>query len=418
MKSRKSDVLVLGGGAIGLACALYLLRAGRSVTVLEQNTVGGATSHGNCGTITPSHAMPLAMPGIIAQALRWMTQADAPLRIAPRLDFPLLAWMMNFARLCNWSDFKRLTAAKAPLLKLSRQMLGELIRDEHFDCEFETLGTLTVYRDRQAFEKSAWLPKALRDVGLPIEILDGAACRAREPVLNDRIIAGYFHPLDAHLRPNRYVAELARAVREKGGEICEATAINGFRVESGRIESVATSAGEFCGRDVMLALGAWSPLLARQLDLRIPIQPGKGYSITYTRPQQCPRIPLTLKERAVCVTGWNSGYRLGSTMEFAGYDASLNRTRLDALRRGAAEYLIEPEGPQILEEWYGWRPMTHDDLPILGRAANVQNLVLATGHGMLGVTMSAATGLLLSELVTGRTPSIDMAAFAPARFGL
>jgi len=418
MTARKSDVLVLGGGAIGLACALYLLRAGRSVTVLEQGSAGGATSHGNCGTITPSHAMPLAMPGIIAQALRWIAQADAPLRVAPRLDFPLLAWMLNFARLCNWSDFRRLTAAKAPLLKLSRQALEELVRDQHFDCEFETLGTLTVYRDQQAFEKSAWLPNALREVGLPIEILDGAACRAREPVLNDRIVGGYLHPLDAHLRPNRYVAELARAVRENGGEICESTAISGIRCENARIESVSTAAGEFSGRDVVLALGAWSPLLARQLDLRIPIQPGKGYSITYTRPEHCPRIPLTLKERAVCVTGWSSGYRLGSTMEFAGYDASLNRTRLDALRRGAAEYLIEPEGPHVQEEWYGWRPMTHDDLPILGRCANVQNLVLATGHGMLGVTMSAATGLLIGELITEKPPSIDMMAFHPSRFGL
>ena len=418
MTSRKSDVLILGGGVIGLACALYLLREGRSVTVLEQGTAGGATSHGNCGTITPSHAMPLAMPGIITQALRWMTQADAPLRVAPRLDFPLLAWMLKFARLCNWSDFKRLTAAKAPLLKLSRRALEDLIRSEKLDCEFETLGTLTVYRDPSAFEKSAWLPQALRDVGLPVETLDGAACRAREPVLNDSIVGGYFHPLDAHLRPNRYVAELARAVREKGGEICESTAISGFRLESGRIESVTTSGDEFSGRDVVFALGAWSPLLARQLDLRIPIQPGKGYSITYTRPQHCPRIPLALKERAVCVTGWSSGYRLGSTMEFAGYDGSLNRTRLDALRRGAAEYLVEPEGPQVLEEWYGWRPMTHDDLPILGRAANVQNLTLATGHGMLGVTMSAATGLLIGELVAGRAPSIDMAAFNPSRFHL
>jgi D-amino-acid dehydrogenase len=118
------------------------------------------------------------------------------------------------------------------------------------------------------------------------------------------------------------------------------------------------------------------------------------------------------------VTGWSSGYRLGSTMEFAGYDASLNRARLDALRRGATQYLIEPEGPQVTEEWYGWRPMTHDDLPILGRAATVQNLLLATGHGMLGVTMSAATGLLVSELLTGTAPSLDLAAFSPARFDL
>src|SRR5262249_36786969 len=159
-----------------------------------------------------------------------------------------------------------------------------------------------------------------------------------------------------------------------GGQIREGTSISGFSVDRGRVAAVRTDRGEFRGDEVVFALGSWSPPLARQLGLRIPIQPGKGYSITYTRPAICPRIPLALKERAVCVTGWPSGYRLGSTMEFAGYDASLNRTRLDALKRGAAEYLREPEGPEVVEEWYGWRPMTHDDLPILGRPLRLQNL--------------------------------------------
>jgi len=157
-------------------------------------------------------------------------------------------------------------------------------------------------------------------------------------------------------------------------------------------------------------------MLAKQLGLDLPIQPGKGYSITYTRPKLAPQIPLVLKERSVCVTTWSSGYRLGSTMEFAGYDTSLNRTRLDALRRGAAEYLREPEGPAVVEEWYGWRPMTPDDLPMLGRAPGIENLTLATGHGMLGVSMSAISGVLVSEVVTGKTPSLDIAPYAVTRF--
>ena len=418
LSQRQADVLVLGGGVIGLACALYLLRAGRSVTVLEQGTAAAACSHGNCGTITPSHAMPLAMPGMVAQALRWLFKADAPFRVAPRLDFALLEWLLQFAHRCTWADFRRTTAAKAPLLRLARQAIEELIRDERMDCEFEMTGTLNVYRDTAAFGKSAWLPTALRDVGMQIEEIDGARCRELEPALNGSIVGGYFNPQDAHLRPDRYAAALTQAVKARGGQILESTKITGFRLDGDRVGAVATERGGFTGRDVVFALGAWSPLLARQLDLRIPIQPGKGYSITYDRPQRCPRIPLTLKERAVCVTAWNSGYRLGSTMEFAGYDESLNRTRLDALRRGAAEYLHEPEGPNVVEEWYGWRPMTYDDLPILGRAARVQNLVMATGHGMLGVTMSAATGLLIGELVTGQAPSLDLAPFSPARFNL
>jgi D-amino-acid dehydrogenase len=179
---------------------------------------------------------------------------------------------------------------------------------------------------------------------------------------------------------------------------------------------VITGVAERRAREIVLALGAWSPALGRELGIAIPVQPGKGYSITYERPAVCPRIPLTLKERSVCVTAWADGYRLGSTMEFAGYDSSLNRHRLDALVRGASEYLIEAEGPRRVEEWYGWRPMTWDDLPIIGRAPRYANLTLATGHGMLGVTLSAITGLLVSEIVCGRPPSVDPTPYLPSRF--
>lgn len=418
MTAKSSDVLVLGGGVIGLACALYLLRAGRSVTVIEMGNVGAAASHGNCGTITPSHCMPLAAPGVISQALRWMMKPDAPLRIAPRLDFGLLEWLIGFAHRCNWDDAKRVTAVKSELLQLSRKLLEELIRAEKLDCEFETIGTMNVFRDAKSFEKSAWLPAFVNEHGVDIEVLDGAQTRAREPALKDSLAGAHFYPRDAHLRPDRYAAELARAVRAKGGEIHESTKVVGFRVDDDRIGAIATDQGEFAARDIVFALGAWSPIVGKQLDLRIPIQPGKGYSITYTRPTIAPVIPMTFKERAVCVTAWSSGYRLGSTMEFAGYDDSLNRTRLDALRRGAAEYLREPEGPAVTEEWFGWRPMTYDDLPLLGRPSRVKNLVMATGHGMLGVTMSAATGQLVSQIVCGEAAPLDLKPFDPNRFAL
>jgi D-amino-acid dehydrogenase len=415
--SRKRDVLILGGGIVGLACAYYLLKAGRGVTILEQNTVASGSSHGNCGTITPSHAPPLAQPGMIAKALRWMLTPDAPFRVAPRLDLELFGWMLQFARRCNWRDWHEVTAIKAPLLMRSRELIGALIRDEHLDCEFAESGTLYVHRDGAAFEAASTLPSDLAKVGIEMRTLSAAQCRQLEPALNDSIVGGYLNPGDARLRPDRYAAELARVVRVHGGEIVESARITGFRSGRDRIESVATEQGEFTADDIIFALGAWSPALARQLDLRIPIQPGKGYSITYTRAPRAPRIPLTLKERAVCVTAWESGYRLGSTMEFAGYDTTLNRARLDALKRGAAEYLVEPQGPQVVEEWYGWRPMTYDDLPILGRASKWKNLMLATGHGMLGVTMSAVTGELVAQMLGAQETALDVAPFNPARFG-
>ena len=415
MQSRNSDVLILGGGVIGLSCALFLLRAGRSVTVVEKGVVGRGSSHGNCGTITPSH-LPLHAPGTIAKALKWMVRRDAPFYVKPTLDPELLGWMLNFARRCNQRDFRRTAHVKTELLLRSRERLGTLIRDEQLDCEFADSGTLYVWRTEKALAAAHHDYDMLREVGVPVELLDGAALRAKEPALKQGMAGGHWHSGDARLRPDRYVAELARTVRAAGGSILEQTAVQGFRNEAGRISGVGTTQGEVGAGEVVLALGAWSPPIGKQLGLRLPIQPGKGYSITYSRPQRATRIPLVLQERSVCVTAWDSGYRLGSTMEFSGYDSTLNQRRLDALKRGAAEYLEEAEGPAVEEQWYGWRPMTYDDLPIIGRAPGFSNLTLATGHGMLGVSLSAITAQLVMEQLTGRAPSLDPTPYRPERF--
>lgn len=418
MSEFKPDVLILGAGVIGLSCAWYLLQQGRSVTLLERATAGAGASHGNCGTLTPSHAAPLAMPGMPAKALRMMWQRDAPFHVAPRPDLELLGWMLRFAGRCNWTDFHAVNRAKAAILTHSRALIGELVEREALDCGYAANGTLYVFREQRALDEFAWHAQSLREVGVAVEERSKAQLHAAEPCLRDTVIGGIFHPGDAQLRPDRYVAELARLVRAAGGVIVEHCEVQDFLVEGERIEGLKTSQGTHRAAQVVLALGAWSPQLGRRLGLRIPLQPGKGYSITYTRPSQCNRIPLVLKEDSVCVTAWNDGYRLGSTMEFAGYDTRLNRLRLDALRRGAARYLHEPEGPQLLEEWYGWRPMTWDDMPVLGRSARWKNLSLATGHGMLGVSMSLASGQLLAELLAGGSTTLDPQPFSPQRFRL
>jgi D-amino-acid dehydrogenase len=256
----------------------------------------------------------------------------------------------------------------------------------------------------------------LHEVGIVTETWDAATLAANEPSLRDGLAGGLFFPGDASLRPDRFVAELARLAREAGCELVEDCTVSGFRRERGRLVGIDTNQGPQRGRDVLIATGAWSPALAKQLDFVLPIQPGKGYSITWDAQRAPPHRPLLLKERSVCVTAWGSGFRLGSTMEFSGYDTTLNRTRLDALERAAGEYLRDPPRGARREEWYGWRPMTWDDLPILGRAPGSDNLWLATGHGMLGVSMSAVTGRLLADLMCGRDPIIDPAPYSALRF--
>ena len=419
MNASRSDVLILGGGVIGLACALHLLKGGARVRVLEQGTPGCGSSHGNCGTITPSHAGPLTMPGMVGLALRSVLRADAPLYLNPRLDGPRLRWLLGFARHCTWPDFEHAAQARAAILQRSYRLLAEWVRTEKLDCEFVEEGTLYVYRSTaQMADDEQHHAQLLDRLGIPAQRLRGDEVAAMEPALKPGVLGGLFHPSDARLRPDRYVAELARLVRERGGLIETGAKIERLATQGQTIASVATTLGDFTAERVVLALGAWSPLLGKQLGLHLPMQPGKGYSLTYSRPALAPRHAMVLREAKVCVTTWNSGFRLGSTMEFSGYSEGLNRRRIDALRRGAAEGLHEPEGPQLQEEWWGWRPMSVDEIPIIGPSTRWSNLHLATGHGMLGVSMSAATGELVAAQLLGTAQSIDPAPYAPSRFHL
>lgn len=416
MNPSNDDVLILGGGVIGLSCALFLLEQGRSVRILEKNTVGGATSHGNCGTITPSHAPPLAAPGMIGKALKYMTQADAPFYIKPSTDLPLLDWLLRFSLRCNTHDHRKSALARAALLNASRSLLEDIITRHAFDCGFDANGEMYVCRTQEGLDALAQELPLLADCGIVAEQLDAQTLAAREPALLPGMAGGIFFPNDAHFRPDAYCAELAGAVRALGGIIEEHCEVLTVAADGDCIMHVETACGRRQGAQVLVALAAWSPAIVRSLDLALPIQPGKGYSISYSLPPIVPKTPLVLTERSVCVTSWADGYRLGSTMEFAGFDDSLNAKRLDALERGAREYLKAPIGPEVLSRWFGWRPMTYDDLPILGKSPKHGNLFLATGHGMLGMSMSAISGQLLAAQMTGRESAIDISPYSAGRF--
>lgn len=412
----RDDVLVVGGGVIGLACALTLLEAGRSVRVLEARTAGCGSSHGNCGTLTPSHAAPLAAPGTIGKALRWMLTPDAPFYVKPRVDPALWRWFARFAARCNQRDWAATMRHKGALLSHSRALFPAWVARHGLDCEFAESGVDYLFRTRDALEHDLAEVEPLRALGIPVEVIEGAAYERGEPAVKPGLAGVIRFPGDARLRPDRYVAELARVVRARGGAIEEHCAANGLVAERDGVR-VDTRSGVRRARDVVLAAGAWSPRFARDAGLMaLPIQPGKGYSITYDRPALAPARPVVLRERSVCVTAWDSGFRLGSTMEFSGYDTTLNRRRLDALERGAGQYLHQPVGPVKREEWFGWRPLTFDDLPIIGRLPGHRHAWAATGHGMMGMGMSPGTAELLADLVCGRTPGLDPAPYRAERF--
>ncbi len=409
-------VLILGAGVIGLSSALVLLEAGISVRILDRIGPGAGASHGNCGLISPSHAAPLAVPGLLPTALLWSLRRDAPLHIAPTLDPQRLYWLWRFARRCNWSDFHASAAAKHLLLQHSRARFGELQARAGIDCEFAPVGHLSVSRNARAFARSAWIPRTLERLGIEVEVLDGAAAQALEPALKPGLAGGYYTTQDAHLRPDLLVAGLTRRVQALGGVVEAPCEVKGWLRRGGRVCGVVTEQGERRADRIVLALGAWSPQLAAQLPWRLPIQSAKGYSITMSRPARCPRLSIVLKDRGVAVTPWPSGYRLGSTYEFSGLNSSENPLRTQALRRAAQEYLHDPLGAELQETWHGFRPMTWDGLPLIGRVPGHSELWINAGHGTLGVSMSLASADLLAALMLERPPPIAAAPYAPERF--
>ena len=415
---RDADCLVVGAGVAGLATALALLRDGRGVLVIDAGRIGGGASHGNCGTLTPSHAPPLAAPGTIGRALKWMLVPDAPLYVPPRFDPALWRWLLGFAMRCNHRDWLASARAKSALLNDSRQRIADWVREYDLQCEFMESGEDYVFHDPCAMEHELRDLPLLREFGIEAEVIDGPDYQRQEPALKPGVTGAIRFGGDAALRPDRYVAELARAVRERGGVIVEHCALQSLDAAADGVRAI-TAQGVVHARDAVVATGAWSPTIARAIGLpwlRKAIQPGKGYSMTYSAPAVVPKRPLTLREVSVCVTAWGSGFRLGSTMEFSGYDTTLNERRLGALERGARKYLHHPVGAELRERWFGWRPMSRDDIPLIGRAPGHSNLWLATGHGMMGVGMSAGTGQMLADLMGGRTPVVAPAPFDPARF--
>lgn len=417
MTAQRERVVIVGAGVVGLACAHFLQRGGCAVTVIDQGEVGQGCSHANCGFVCPSHVLPLAGPGALGKTLWTMLQKDSPLRVRPRFDPALWSWLFHFARCCERRKMLASGEAIAALLESSRQLYGELFATRQLDADWQEKGLLFVFRTPRAMEHFARTDRLLRQrFDMPAQRYDGEALTALEPALKPGLAGGWHYPRDAHLRPDRLLTSWQRTLSDRGVTFRETEALIGLGNDRRRVRSVVTARGTLEADAVVLATGAWTPQLGRLLRCSVPIQPGKGYSVTMARPALCPAIPLIFEEDHVAVTPFADGYRLGSMMEFAGYDATLNPRRLDVLRRAARLYLREPEAEPVHEQWWGWRPMVPDGKPIIGRPPAFDNVLIAAGHGMLGLSMAPATGRLVAELLGGTAPHIDPAPYALTRF--
>jgi D-amino-acid dehydrogenase len=416
---READVLVIGGGVIGICAAHYLLEKGRQVVVVEQGEVCSGSSYGNAGLVVPSHSVPLAEPGVISQGLKWMFDSRSPFYIKPRLDRELISWLWKFRRACSEQHVRRSMPILRDLSLESLRLFEELDDRKELEFDFEQRGAFYICKDDRALEHVIEEAQRIRAVGLEAEILDAAQVQEVEPNVRLDVVGGVLYPQDAHLDPARFVRALARSVEERGVEICPSTEVLGFTISGGRITGVRTTRGEIFPAEVVLAGGAWSPDIARDLGIDLPIQPAKGYSVTVERPPNCPTIPLMLAGARVGVTPMGDVLRFAGTLELAGMDLSINQRRVDAILQAVPAYLpdLDPARLELVEIWRGLRPCTPDGLPFLGRSRRYGNLTVAAGHAMIGLSLGPISGEIVSRLVVGEEPGFDLELLRPERFG-
>jgi D-amino-acid dehydrogenase len=408
-------VLVIGGGVIGVCSAYYLTGAACDVTLIEKGKVGEGCSYGNAGLIVPSHSIPLAAPGIPRKALRWMLNPESPFYIKPRLSWDLLRWLWGFARACTPGRASKAIPIIRDLSLASLKLYRELANLKSFDFGFHQDGLLIVFRTEEGYRDGIREARVLAQAGLKNEVLDAEAARRLEPNIVPEVCGAVLYRDDAHATPSLFVSGLAAIAERDGARIHEATEVLGFKRNGRRIVAVETTKGTFAPDVIVLAAGASTPQLAAQLNLRIPIQAAKGYSVTYERPD-FPRMPLVLAEAKVAVTPMGNWLRFAGTLELAGLDFSVNRRRVEAIRAAARHYIDGTEDLNLVEIWRGLRPCTPDGLPIVGWSEQFENLLFAAGHAMLGLSLGPITGKLVSQLAVGQEPSVDVRPLAPARF--
>ena len=406
-------VVVIGGGVIGLLAAHYLRKRGVEVTVLERGKPGAACSSGNAGWITPSISIPLPAPGLRLQSLRWMLRADSPLYISPFAAPRMLGFLLSFWKHCNDRDFRAGTAAFAELNRETMALFDALAADglafeEHRD------GLLMIFRQTKNLEAERAL---LESFGYgPLRVLDKGEVHAREPALGPGIVGGLHVLPERTVRPEALCAAAAGDLRRHGVEIEEDCAVESFRLEGSRARAVVVAGGEVEADAFLIATGAEAARLAGRCGCRLPLQAGKGYSITINEPAIEVRHPLYLGEARAGMTPFAGSLRIAGTMELSGINLALDRRRVAALARAAETDLPGSTAGGSAVEWVGMRPLTPDGVPILGALPTCANVFVATGHQMLGMTLAPSTGRVMAELITDGRSAIDLRPFAPGRF--
>ncbi len=411
-------VSIIGGGVIGLCTAYYLQKAGAEVTVIERNNITNGCSFGNMGYISPSHFIPLATPGIIAQGLKWMLSSSSPFYIKPRPDADLLRWGLTFWKKATAKNVEDSAPHLNNLLQLSREEMNVLKKELPASFDMIEKGCWMLYKNPATADHEKHLAEQAHAFGLKTIMCTPAEVQDYEPNVEVDVAGGVLYLDDCHLNPAKFMQSLFSYLQRVGVKFWLNTKVEGFETYNGRITSIVTDTGNRACDEVVIANGSWMGQISKHLGIKILMQPGKGYSIVYDDIEKNLQYPSILVDHRTATAPIDKWLRIGGTMELSGHSDNILPKRVMAIYNAFKKYYptMNLPVPDTSTAWFGYRPVTPDGMPYIGRHSKWKNLVYAGGHAMLGVSAAAGTGRLVDEIITGKPVTIDITAFNPERF--
>jgi len=409
---------VIGGGIIGLSSAYYLTKAGHQVTIIEQGDLKDGCSFGNAGMIVPSHIIPLAAPGMISKGIRWMFNSTSPFYVKPRLNSDLVKWGYLFYKHSTKEHVNSSIPALKELSLFSKAQYQQLAKELPFHFGYHERGLLMLYQTKETEHEEAETAAIANDHGIEARILSPEEIQHLEPDVKIQVRGGVYFPGDAHITPQALVTQLIKFLKDNGVVFLTNTLVEDFIMDHGKIKSIKSNQGEHTFDEVVIAAGSWSGLVGSKLKMSLPMQAGKGYSFTLQNVEKNIRIPSIFLEARVAVTPMGTTLRFGGTMEITGVDHSISMNRVQGIVDSIPHYYPEMKVsmPKKEEIWHGLRPCSPDGMPYIGRSKSFSNLIFATGHSMMGLSLGPGTGKLVTEIVGGQKASVSLNAFAPDRF--
>lgn len=412
------SVVIIGGGVIGLSCAYYLQQSGQEVIVIDNTDMNDGASYGNAGQIVPSHFVPLASPGIIAQGMRWMLNSSSPFYIKPRLDADLIRWGLSFWRKSGEKTMQANIPHLHQLLILSRNLFEDMKNDLGNNFFMKEKGILIVYKTTESEKHETALALRAEKMGMHTEVLSAAQVQELESATTIDVRGGVIYKEDAHLHPGLFTTALKNYLANAGVKIIDETEVKNFETGGNIIKAVITNKEKIIADEFILANGAWLPFLTKKLGINILMQAGKGYSITYKNYNPLLQYPAILVDHRVVTTPVGNDLRLSGTMEINSPGSPMMPKRVKAIVDSVKKYYpdLDLPYPEKQEAWSGLRPLSPDGLPYIGRLSKYDNLVIAGGHAMLGLSLATGTGKIVQEIIEQNQLSIPIDAFNVERF--